>query len=100
MATLYISEYGAHGFFPAGQHLQIASEPPIAEQTLAMTGTSAQSSAFNAQTRVIRVHTDAICSVLVGSNPTATTAKKRLPADHTEYFAVQPGDKIAGITNT
>ena len=65
-----------------------------------MSGTSAQSSAFNAATRFIRVHTDAICSILIGSNPTATTAKKRLAADQTEYFAVNSGDKIAAITNT
>lgn len=100
MATLYISEYteGAVSQVPNG--LPLAAEPPVAEQTVALSGTSAQSNAFNGKTRIIRVHTDAICSILVGANPTATTAKKRLPADHTEYFSVQPGDKIAGITNT
>ena len=100
MATLYISEYSASSFFLSGKELQVVQEPPTAEQTVAIAGASAQSSAFGSATRIIRVHTDAICSVLVGSNPTATTAKKRLPADHTEYFAVQPGDKIAVITNT
>lgn len=100
MATLYISEYTAASFFLSGKELQVTQEPPTAEQTVSISGTSAQSSAFGASTRIIRVHTDAICSILVGSNPTATTAKKRLPADWTEYFAVQPGDKIAAITNT
>lgn len=100
MATLYISEYSEAAFAQVARGLPVAAEPPIAEQTVTLSGTSAQSAAFNAKTRIIRVHTDAICSVLVGSNPTATTAKKRLPADWTEYFAVQPGDKIAGITNT
>lgn len=100
MATLYISEYSEASFGQVARGLPIASEPPITEQTVSLSGTSAQSAAFNAKTKVIRVHTDAICSVLVGADPTATTAKKRLPIDHTEYFAVQPGDKIAGITNT
>lgn len=100
MATLYISEYTAESFRTASGGIPIAQEPPTAEQTVAISGASAQSSAFGGSTRVIRVHTDAICSILVGSSPTATTAKKRLPADHTEYFAVQPGDKIAVISNT
>ena len=100
MATLYISEYAEVRRNPAGGINPVVLEPPLAEQTVALSGTSAQSSAFGANTRFIRVHTDAICSILVGSNPTATTAKKRLPADHTEYFEVTPGDKIAGITNT
>jgi hypothetical protein len=97
MATLYISEYSGIGF---GSNQSLPQEPPLAEQTVSMSGTSAQSSAFNAATRFIRVHTDAICSILIGSNPTATTAKKRLAADQTEYFAVNSGDKIAAITNT
>lgn len=100
MATLYISEYSAESFRTTGSGIPVAQEPPTVEQTVAISGASAQSSAFGASTRIIRVHTDAICSILVGSNPTATTAKKRLPADHTEYFAVQPGDKLAVISNT
>lgn len=97
MATLYISEYADVAL--AGS-IQIAPEPPLAEQTVAIGGASAQSSAFGASTRIIRVHTDAICSVLVGADPTATAAKKRLAAGQTEYFAVAPGAKIAVITNT
>lgn len=97
MATLYISEYAQLGFSPSAP---IVVEPPLVEQTVSLSGSSAQSAAFGASTTMIRVHTDAICSILIGSNPTATTAKKRLPADHTEYFAVTPGHKIAGITNT
>lgn len=97
MATLYISEYAGIGF---GNNQNLPVEPPLAEQTVSVSGTSAQSSAFNASTRFIRVHTDAICSILIGSNPTATTAKKRMAADQTEYFAVNGGDKIAAITNT
>lgn len=97
MATLYISEYTEEGFNRAG--LPVASEPPIAEQTVAI-GAEAKSSAFNAKTRYVRIHNDAICSILFGTSPTATTAKKRLPADTIEYFAVQPGDKISVISNT
>lgn len=100
MATLYISEYARLATDAANNVLPITYEPPLAEQTRSISGTSAQSSAFNAGTRFIRVHTDAICSVLVGNDPTATTSNQRLPADRTEFYAVRGGDKIAVITNT
>lgn len=99
MATLYISEYTNIGL-TNGVNIPVPQEPPIAEQTVAITGTSAQSAAFNSATKYIQVHTDAICSVLCGSNPVATTSKKRLPADVTKEFGVNPGDKIAVISNT
>ncbi|MFA5897882.1 MAG: hypothetical protein WC829_02090 [Hyphomicrobium sp.] len=101
MATLYISEYAYIGGGANGAYIGVAPEPPLAEQALAISGTSNPSAAFNAATWFIRVHTDAICSILVGSGtPVATGVKKRLPADHTEYFAVTPGHKLAVISNT
>lgn len=102
MATLYIAEYAAEPMGANGQTLAMAQEPPVAEQTLTIAGVSAASSAFNAKTKYIRVHTDAICSIVVDTNPTATGAKKRLAANTTEYFGVPQGQsyKIAVITNT
>lgn len=100
MANLYISEYAAVGLSSYGP-MPIAVEPALVEQVIAYTGTSAQSAAFSANTRYIRVHTDSICSVLVGVNPTAVaTTCKRLNANQTEYFAVPASYKIAAITNT
>jgi hypothetical protein len=98
MATLYISEY-TEAVGRTGGIVPIVLEPPAVEQTVAI-GAEAKSFAFGANTRIIRVHCDAICSILIGANPTATTAKKRLPADHTEYFGVTPGDKLSVISNT
>jgi hypothetical protein len=95
MATAYITEYGGTG----AERAQIAAAPAVASQTVAI-GTEAKSAAFNNNTRLIRVHVDAICSILIGSNPTATTASARMSADSTEYFGVNPGDKISVITNT
>jgi orotate phosphoribosyltransferase len=48
----------------------------------------------------VRVHTDAICSIAYGANPTATINSFRMNANTTEYFGVNPGDKIAVISNT
>lgn len=98
MATLYIGEYTALATHVTSA--QVVQGPPIVEQTVAIGGSSVQSSAFNASTRMIRVHTDAICSILIGANPTATAVKGRLAANQTEYFGVTGGDKIAVITNT
>lgn len=99
MATLYIAEFTESAFGQIAGHAPVAALPAVTEQTVAISGASAQSSAFGNQTEIIRVHTDTTCSILVGTNPTATAAKLRMVADQTEYFAVQPGDKIAVITN-
>jgi len=98
MAKLYISEYNKLG---SGYDNIVVAEPASVEQTpVAIGGTTTQSQAFAANTRIIRVHTDVICSVAVGVNPAATTNSKRMIAGQTEYFAVTPGHKIAVISNT
>lgn len=94
-ATLYISEFS----IGATAATQVAKQPEITTQTVSIGGTSTQSAAFNGNTRLIRVHTDTICSIKIGSNPTASTTTARMAADQTEYFEVNPGDKIAVITN-
>lgn len=97
MATLYVSEFGDLAIGRA----QAMTLPPLRTQTVAISGTSAATAlAFTENTRMVRVHTDVICSLAVGTAPTATTSDLRLAADQTEYFGVKPGEKIAVITNT
>lgn len=96
MATLYISEFQPYEV----SGLPVAITPVIAAQTVAIGGSSTQSSAFNASTGLVRIHTDSICSISFGSNPTATTSNGRLASNTTEYFAVHPGTKVAVIANT
>ena len=97
MAKLYISEYPMIASYAA----QAAQEPSIVEQTpVAIGGASVQSAAFAETTRMVRLHTDAICSVAFGADPTATADSKRMSAGTTEYFVVAAGDKVAVITNT
>ena len=99
MAVLYVTEgkdIGGFGNFPIAS----MAMPPIAEQTVAIGGASVQSGAFNPKTIFIRVHTDAICSISFGANPTASATTARMAANTTEYFAVQSGHKIAVIANT
>lgn len=98
MAVLYITEYSTLPF-SGGHPLNMVQEPGYTDQTVAI-GSSTQSSAFGGNTRIVRLHTDAICSVLFGTNPTALTTSKRLAANQTEYFSVVPGQKVAVVSNT
>ena len=99
MALLYISEYQGvaqvHGGMSAPQ------EPALLDQTPLAIGGATQSNAFQASTKLIRVHCDAICSIVFGPAPqTATTSNKRLAANQTEYFGVIPGQVLSVISNT
>lgn len=100
MADLYIAEFEGTGAVHGVDG--VASMPPLAEQKIAIGGSSTESAAFNTNTSVIRVHADAICSIAIANTgtATATAAKMRLAADQTEYFKVKPGAKLAVITNT
>lgn len=101
MATLYVTEYSQPTY--NGGIVQIASEPEVATQTVAISGSSAATTnAFANNTNIVRLHTDSICSVFFGTSPTATTSKRRMNAGDTEYFGVPVGSayKVAVITNT
>lgn len=100
MAVLYITEY-----IDIDGPRQVPKEPPIKEQTIAITAGTLPSAAFDPRTTVIRVHSDAICSVLVtGANApavvAATATSGRMAAGQTEYRGVQGGQVISVITNT
>lgn len=97
-ATCYIEEYTA--LSPIVVNYQAATAPGVAKQTVAIGGSSTQSAAFSATTRLIRLECDATASVEIGgTNPTATATSARFSAGVPEYFMVSPGDKLAVITN-
>lgn len=100
MATLYIAEYALMGAAPNSVP-QMPQEPVVAEQILAIGGSSGQSAFFNARTRFVRLHCDSVCSVEFGLNPTATATTARLAANQTEYHAVPEGGsyRVAVIAN-
>lgn len=101
MASLYVTEYAKLPVGPGGTVGQMPEEPPLASQKLAI-GAEVKSSAFNAQTRAVRLHADAICSVLFGTAPTAAATDQRLAANQTQFHAVPMGQafKVSVITNT
>jgi hypothetical protein len=100
MAKLYVTEYSLAGQDQRGRSAQVAHEPPVTTSVVTFTGTAAASSAFNAATALVRIHTDADCHVAFGTNPTATTSSRKMVAGQTEYFGV-PVDgtlKVSAIT--
>ena len=82
--------------------MQAGAEPGIADQTITTSGTSAQSAAFNTNTRVVCISTpaaQAVCA-LFGANPTALVTSLRLPSNSMVFFGVKPGEKVALIDVT
>lgn len=101
MATLYVSEFSIPGNLVNIQSIGAVSQPSVNDQTVTFT-TTTQSAAFKNNTNVVRIHTDGICSIAFGTNPTATTTNARMTAGSTEYFVVPQGQsfKVAAVTNT
>ena len=87
MARLSVREYEhisavSRGIVPVGE------EPAITQQVITISGSSAQSAAFDVRTRFVRVHTDVACCLAFGTNPTATQGSCEMAANQTEYFGV------------
>ncbi len=101
MATLYVTEFQTIGM-RQNRMVEAAEQPPLAEQTVSIGASSTPSSAFNASTEIVRLHTDVVCSIQFGTAPTATTSLMRMAANSGEYFVVPKGQsyKVAVIANT
>jgi hypothetical protein len=95
-ASCYVSEFSQAG----DAAVQVARQPALVDQTpVAVGATSAQSAAFNANTKLVRIECDVVASMAFGANPTATSSNARISAGAPEYFQVTPGSKVAFITN-
>ncbi len=100
MANLYIREYAYLARDENGRLAQIGAEPAEAGQSVTYT-TSAQSAAFQAGTRFVRVIADADAFLDFGANPSAAVADGLLvKANEYEYFGVVPGQKLAAYDGT
>lgn len=97
-ATCVISEYALD--LRAGA--QVATLAPlVTPQNITVTGTSAQSAALNANTKLVRLWCDTQSAFEPGTNPTASaTVSTPLSAGGAEYFIVNDptaSNKIAFI---
>jgi len=102
MATLYISEFRNIGTIRTEQ-AQVLAQPAITDQTVAIGATTEPSAAFNAETKLVLLCADAICSIKFGSTEVLSAAaitNMRLPADTPIPFAVSPGHFVSVIANT
>lgn len=108
MATLYIREYkgisetqNTTGIGPAWLPTQGPGEPGNDQPALNINPSTTPSQPFGPTTRLVRLHTDAVCSVAFGPpGTTVTTSNARMAANQTEYFSVIPGHIVAVIANT
>jgi|SRR6185312_9373102 len=103
MATLWIKEHFKKPQLAGAP--DIWSEPSDVEQAVTISGTSAQSAAFNAQTKFITITSDSAFCYLVAANPTAAATNFRIAADEIVTFGVEPAPglapyKIAAVTTT
>ena len=99
-ATLYISEF-PNGVSQNGTTTaQISPQAAITDQTVAISGASAASAAFNSATHAVMLVCDTGCSVDFGSAPTATTSNYLLQQGVPYRFGVSSGSKVAVIANS
>ena len=98
MAKLYIAEYGTIVGLPATANGQVPLEPPVADYIVTIPGTSP---AFQPSTRFVRLNCDAVCSVLFGQAPSASTSNGRMAANQTEFRGVPEGQgfRVSVVAN-
>jgi hypothetical protein len=76
----------------------VGSPVSLSGQTVAIGAASAQSSAMNRHSGVVRLVATVTCFVEIGTNPTAAAATGMyLPAGVPEYFTVPQQGKVAVI---
>lgn len=68
-----------------------------AAQSVASAVASAQSAAFAAGTKAIRIVGTEDCYILIGSNPTASSSGHFIQADTVYEIGVSGGEKLAAI---
>lgn len=100
MAVVDVSEYDRMPVDAQGAYLQTGLEPAKVVQQLAISGSPANSAAFDQGTKFIRVHTDGAIRYQVGPTAVASATDARIAANTTEYFGVRPGARISIIQTT
>tara|TARA_B100000424_G_scaffold54211_1_gene38958 strand:- start:1295 stop:1612 length:318 start_codon:yes stop_codon:yes gene_type:complete len=68
-------------------------------QSVTIGTSSAQSAAFAATTKVVRLSSNNNCFLAFGSNPTATSSSIHMHAHSPLFAKVNPGEKVAVISH-
>jgi hypothetical protein len=98
MSLLYVTEYAGIGFTQVGgAFTAVPIEPPLADYTVVF---GSASPVFQPSTILVRLACDAVCSVLIGLSPVASTTNGRLAANQTEYRGVPAkGFQVSVVSN-
>ena len=97
---LYLTELASLAQNSFGGGAQLGHFASLADQRIPFAaGIGALSNPFTTATRILRLHTDSVCSVNIGC-ATANTANMRLAANSTEYVTVEPGSMLTVIGNS
>ncbi len=100
MATLFISEFATCAIDARGQPVAAPDYPTtVPDQVVDITVASLQSEPFSGHTRFLQFTTDARCSIVIGANPVATTTNGPVNVGDARFVGVQPGHRIAVISN-
>lgn len=104
MALLYITEFQNAGIQAGdGMGVVLGDTNMVSQTPISTAAGSVQSATFANNTTLVRLHNDSTspCSILFGTNPTATTSNSRMAANQTEYYAIpqNSGMKVAVINN-
>lgn len=97
MARLFIREYSTFTV-DANSGQAVGKEPGFDQAPVTIGAGSAPSAPFQPSTKLVRLHTDSICSVCFGGIA-ATTNVGRMATNQTEYFGVNAGDVVSVISN-
>lgn len=83
-----------------GGSVQVAKDAK-ASGSVTASGSNQQSSAFNAATNFVRIATKTEVFLQFGSDPDASSGTQiALLANTTEYFGVEPGQKLSVVTTS
>ena len=100
MAKLGIREYDQQPHDAMGREVPVGLEPAIGTQVVDFTGTAKQVN-LNDRTVFVRLHTDAICNINIGTDGAAVATvggAGRMAADQTEHFGVRSNpDQILSV---
>lgn len=99
MPFLTITEYSELGYTNKTQHASFPGVGSItAEQSLSISGSTAQCSALQNGTKFVELCADTSCYLAFGTNPTALANVHYLPSGQVRIYAINNPLIIAAIT--
>ena len=104
MSLFYITEYENVVFDARGEPVLAPEEPALIDQLpIDFTdGLPHPSAVFNSKTRYVMIHTDGVCSYVVGATPQASILNRRMATSETRFFGLKAGGglSLSVIKNT